>query len=518
MAALAVSATVVLAIAAIAAAADESERYAPGELVVRFEPGVDRAEQSAVRDELGVELAERGLLPRAEVVELPAGEPVLDAARAFERLPAVRYAEPNFLYDLDAVPNDPLFFEQAGLHDTGQTFGDLDQVPPTFLGSYDADVDAPEAWNITTGSTQVTIGIADTGVDYTHPDLAPNIVPGWDFGAGDDDPFPDGSDHGTHVAGIAGSVGNNGIGGSGVSWHSKLMPLKVARPDGTILAFDLAQAFLFAAQHGVQVVNASLGGPDASSYLRNAINASPGTLFVVSAGNAGSNIDDPLDLLPEDQQFPCEHPAPNIICVTATNHNDEFSSNYANYGAISVDLAAPGTNILSTILATSSLYTGPYGFKTGTSMSTAMVTGTAALLFGLNPGASVAEVKAAILQNVDPLPSLAGITVAGGRLNVNKALGGSGELDVDTAITSGPKKKTHRRRARFAFESPTHHPASFLCQIDDKGFTPCVGFAKYKVKLGKHVFAVKAVDQIGREDPTPARLRFKVKPRGKKNK
>jgi hypothetical protein len=117
---------------------------------------------------------------------------------------------------------------------------------------------------------------------------------------------------------------------------------------------------------------------------------------------------------------------------------------------------------------------------------------------------------------VDPLPTLAGITVSGGRLNVNKMLGGFGELDVDTLITSGPKKHTHKRRARFAFESPTHHPASFLCQIDDKGFAPCVGFAKYKLKLGKHVFAVKALDAIGREDPTPATRKFKVKPRGKK--
>jgi len=508
----------ILAAAGGAAAADESGRYAPGELVVRFERGVDRAEQSEVRDELGVELDERGLLPRAEVVELPAGEPVLDAARAFESRPEVRYAEPNFLYHLDAVPNDPLFFEQAGLHDTGQTFGDLDQVPPTFMGSYDADIDAPEAWNITTGSPQVTIGIADTGVDYTHPDLAPNVVPGWDFGAGDGDPFPDGSEHGTHVAGIAGAVGNNGIGGSGVSWNSKLMPLKVARPDGTIVAFDLAQAFLFAAQNGVQVVNASLGGQDAMSYLRNAINAAPGTLFVVSAGNGGSNVDEPLDALPEAQQFPCEHTAPNIICVTATNHSDQLASSFANYGSTSVDLAAPGTSVLSTVFASSSLYAGPYGFKSGTSMSTPLVTGTAALLFGLNPGASVAEVKAAILQNVDLLPSLAGVTVTGGRLNVNKALGGTGELDVDTVITSGPKKKTHKRRARFSFDSPTHHPASFLCQIDDKGFAPCAGFAKYKVKFGKHVFAVKAVDAIGREDPTPATQAFKVKKKKKKKK
>ena len=146
-------------------------------------------------------------------------------------------------------------------------------------------------------------------------------------------------------------------------------------------------------------------------------------------------------------------------------------------------------------------------------MSTPMVTGTAALLFGLHPGASVAEVRAAILNNTDPLPSLAGKTVTGGRLNVNHALGGGGELDVDTVILTGPKRKTHKKRARFSFDSLTHKPASFMCEIDGKGWQPCVGFVKYRVKRGRHTFEVKAIDQIGREDPTPATQRFRVKKR-----
>lgn len=487
------------------AAADEP-RFAAGELVVRFEPGTERSEQAAIRDRLGVELEERLGLPGAQLVELPGGESVLEAARAFEDLTEVRYAEPNYYYELDGVPNDPLFFEQAGLHDSGQSFGDLDQVPPTFMGTYDADIDAPEAWNIATGSGQVTIGIADSGTDYNHPDLAPNIVPGYDFGADDDDPIPEGSDHGTHVTGIAGAVGNNGVGGSGVSWYSKLMPLKVARPDGTIVASDLGEAFNFAAGQGVQIVNASLGGPDTSSFVRNAIDAAPGTLFVVSAGNDEENVDGVLTT-----QYPCEHTAPNMICVTSTNHSDQFASNFANYGPTSVDLAAPGSSILSTTLSTEFAYTGPYLFKSGTSMSAPMVAGTAALLLSQNPGMSVAEVKAAILNSVDPLPSLAGITVTGGRLNVNRALGGSGELDVDTVVTDGPKSKTRKKRARFSFDSPTHIPASFLCQIDKKAFQPCFGFVKYRVGPGKHTFSVKAVDMIGREDPTPATYGFRVK-------
>ena len=508
LAATAVCASALAALAASAPARTAAPRYARGELIVRYEPGTDRDDQAAVRDQVGAELQQRLLLDRAEVVELPAGQTVPAAARAFERSPDVRYAEPNFYYHLDGVPNDPLFFEQVGLHDTGQPLGDLDQVPPSFQGTYDADADAPEGWNITTGSPAVTIAIADAGVDYTHPDLGPNIVPGWDFGADDPDPFPDGVDHGTHVAGIAGAAGNNGVGVAGVSWSSKLMPLKVSKLDGSIVASDLADSFAFAAGHGVQVVNASLGGPDTSSLVRNAIDAAPGILFVVSAGNDGANVDDLLYV-----QFPCEHSAPNLICVTSTNQNDEFAANYANYGPQSVDLAAPGTSILSTTFATSSTYTGPYSFKSGTSMSAPMVAGTAALLFGLHPGASVAEVRAAILNNTDALPTLAGKTVTGGRLNINHALGGSGELDVETVILTGPKHKTHKKRARFSFDSPTHKPASFVCQIDGKGWQPCVGFVKYRVKPGRHTFEVKAIDQIGREDPTPATWRFRVKRR-----
>jgi subtilisin family serine protease len=484
---------------------------------VRYEPGVSGGDRAAIRDELGAELDERLLLARTEVLELEPGTGVREAAAALERRPEVLFAEPNFLLELDGVPNDPLIFEQAGLHDTGQTFGDLDSVPPTFTGTYDADIDAPEAWNITTGSPQVTIGIADSGIDYTHPDLAQSVVQGYDFGAGDADPFPQGSDHGTHVAGIAGAMGDNDVGIAGVSWQSRLMPLKVSAPDGTIAADDLASAFIYARDSGVQVVNASLGGADQMTVVRQAIDASPGTLFVVSAGNDERDIDEPLNLNPLEQQFPCEHTAPNIICVGATNVRDEFAMNYSNWGASSVDLAAPGSSVLSTTFASSVTYAGPFTFKSGTSMSTPMVAGAAALIFGLYPGVSVAEVRNSILGSVDVLPTLAGRTVTGGRLNVNHALGSAAELDVDTEVLERPKRRTGKRRVSFTFDSPTHRPVTFLCRMDKKAFAPCADVASYRVGRGKHTFAVKAVDQIGREDPTPATAKFKVK-KGKKKK
>jgi subtilisin family serine protease len=502
------------------AAGDEPLRFVPGELVVRFAAGTARSEQAAVRRELGADLRERLLVPRAQVVELAADDGVTEAAAAFERRPEVRYAEPNFTYRLDSIPNDPLFWEQAALHDTGQPFGDLDGTPPTLTGTYDADIDAPEAWSITTGDPGVTIAIADSGVDYTHPDLAPNIVPGYDFGADDGDPYPDGINHGTHVAGTAGAAGDNRAGIAGVSWRSTLMPLKVAKPNGVIAAADLADAFAYAGSQGVQIVNASLGGEDASGVVRDAIDAAPNTLFVVSAGNDSADVDHLLYT-----QFPCEHTAPNIICVTATNLEDVFSSGYANFGAVSVDLAAPGSSVLSTIMYTEFEYTGPFGFKSGTSMATAQVAGTAALILAHNPGASVAEVKGAILGGVDPLPSLAGKTATGGRLNAKAALAGTGELEVETVITKGPKKKNahtnassstaSKRKVRFAFDSPTHRPVDFLCKLDKRDFAPCFGSIAYRASRGRHTFSVKAIDLIGREDPTPATYRFRVKPRNR---
>ena len=514
----------VLALAAPAAAQDDSPRFAEGELVVRYEPGVGPAERAAVRDDLGATLGERLLLGRTEVVELERGAGVRAAAADFERRPEVRYAEPNYVLRLDGVPDDPLIFEQAGLHDTGQTFGDLDSIPPTFTGTYDADVDAPEAWNISTGNPNVTIAIVDTGVDYTHPDLGPNVVSGYDFGSGDPDPFPQGNDHGTHVAGIAGAVGNNDFGVAGVSWQSRLMPLKVYDPADPlgfeIVTGDVVNAFSFARDAGVEVINMSLGGPK-SQVLSDAIDSASGTLFVVSAGNDQRDVDDPLvNALGGDraQQWPCEHSAPNIICVAATNHRDELASSFSSWGATSVDLAAPGASILSTTLAGATTYSGPFAFKSGTSMATPMVAGTAALIFGLYPGVSVAEVKNSILGSVDVLPSLAGRTVTGGRLNVNKALGGSGELEVETVVLEQPKRKTRKRHVSFTFDSTTHRPVTFLCQMDRRPFAPCADVTSYRVGYGKHTFAVKAVDQIGREDATPATVKFKVKKKKKKKK
>jgi subtilisin family serine protease len=355
----------------------------------------------------------------------------------------------------------------------------------------------------------VLIAIVDVGFEIAHPDLAPNLVPGWDFagdvlGNDDPDPRPDplGDNHGTHVAGIAGAVGDNGEGVAGVSWGSRLLPLKVERPTGAIVASDVAQAFSYAAGQGARIVNASLGGPGVSATIEAAIEGAPETLFVVSAGNDASDVDSAFT------QYPCESTAANVICVTATGHDDVGAFGFANWGRTSVDLAAPGRNILSTVLATDDGYAGPYGFKTGTSMAAPHVTGAAALLLAQTPGASTAQLRSAILSSVDPLPSLAGRTVTGGRLDAASA------LIVDTVITKAPKRRSKRRKVRFGFESPNHEPVGFDCRLDRKeALRPCSDRARFKVSRGRHKLTVAAIDGLGRQDPTPAVYSWRVKRR-----
>jgi len=497
----AVLATTVVAWSLSSVATASEPEFAPGELIVRFEAGTTSAERAAIRGELGARLTERGRgLPHTQVMELRAGDSVIGAVDELESAPGVAYAEPNFIYELAGIPDDPLFGEQAGLHNVGQV------VKTEYAGAAGADIDAPEAWDVTTGAPSVAVAIVDSGIDPFHPDLAPNLLPGYDYsGLDDPDPTPDPTarapNHGTHVAGIAGAVGDNGEGIAGVSWSSRVMPLKVTPPDptGAIRAVDVAEAFAHAASHGARVVNASLGGPNFSATIEDAMTSASDTLFVVSAGNESTDVESDFT------EYPCESEVANLVCVTSTNHSDAGAWGFANWGASSVDLAAPGRDILSTVLASEDAYGGPYAFKTGTSMSAPHVAGVAALLFAQNPNASPIQVRAAILSSVDLLPGMMGRTATGGRLDAASA------LVVETVIVRGPKKKVKRPKVRFAFDSPNHEPAGFVCTLDDGKPKPCSATEKVKVDRGRHHLEVAAIDALGRRDPTPASYGWRFK-------
>jgi subtilisin family serine protease len=275
-------------------------------------------------------------VPGLQLASLPTGVTVPAAITKYRQNPNVLYAEPDYLRYEDAVPNDPYFGNLWGLHNTGQ-------MVKGALGARGADIDAPEAWDKTTGSNDVVVAVLDTGVDYRAPDLAPNIIEGYDFITNSSDPM-DRDGHGTQVAGIIAAAGNNGIGVTGVLWEAKIMPLRVI--GSGIVAVDTEIAAIdYANSRGARIINMSFGGNEYSQAEKDAIDASP-AVCICSAGNDGYNND-------QRPNYPGSYTNSNIITVAATDPSDALvTGSYwgwgSNYGPHSVHVAAPGVNVLST--------------------------------------------------------------------------------------------------------------------------------------------------------------------------
>jgi len=386
--------------------------HVAGELIVRFKAGLG---QAARRRILGRHEATRKRSLRAQGLELVRVDEatLAEVAADLEREPGVLDAQPNYVYRISATPNDPQFGQLWGLH-TGN----------------DADMDVPEAWDVTTGSASVTVGVIDTGVTYTHADLTTNIwsnsaeiaadgldndanglvddVRGWDFVDNDATPT-DPHGHGTHVAGTVGAQGNNAVGVTGVNWDVGVMPLRAGDEDGFFTDETISDAISYACSEGADVVNGSFGGYGYSPAIASAISSCPGTLFVFAAGNGDADqVGDDIDASPP--VYPCAYAHANIVCVAASTELAGIAS-FSNYGPVSVDVAAPGTAILSTI------NTGGYAAYSGTSMASPHVAGVAALLLARDPGATPAQIKYSLMRTVDPLPAFAGRIATGGRVN-----------------------------------------------------------------------------------------------------
>jgi thermitase len=398
--------------------------FAEDRIIVTLEEGATQADLVSLNQRNDAHTEEN--LPRSDVnvVDLPRDLAVGEAVRRYEASPDVEYAEPDYLLQPAASPNDPYFSRLYGLNNTGQTGGALD-----------ADVDAREAWDASTGAPGTVVAVIDEGVDTSHPDLRDNVwvnpdelpgnrvdddrngyvddVNGWDF-ANDDasvyDPVSGrGDEHGTHVAGTIAAVGNNGIGVTGVNWRARIMACKFMGPNGGYTS-DAIEALNYAIREGVKISNNSWGGGGSSQALRDAINRADaaGHLFVVAAGNEGANND-------ATPNYPSNYNNANIISVAATDDRDALAS-FSNFGASTVDLAAPGVNILSTLPG------NRYGSYSGTSMATPHVAGAAALIKSKWPTLDDAQVKSKILETVDRKASLQGKTATGGRLNATGAL------------------------------------------------------------------------------------------------
>ncbi|SKA95114.1 PQQ-like domain-containing protein [Prosthecobacter debontii] len=332
----------------------------------------------------------------------------------------MKIVEPDYVVFASLTPNDPSYSSLWGLNNTGQTGG---------VG--DADIDAPEAWELSRGSANVVVGVVDTGIDYTHPDLAANMwtntdeipnngvdddangyiddVYGWDFVSNDKDPMDD-HYHGTHCAGTIGAVGGNGIGVVGVCHTVKLMALKFLSSSGGGTTSDAIEAVLYATANQVTMTSNSWGGGGYSQTLKDAIDAAgvAGQLFVAAAGNDSRNTD-------TSPSYPAAYDSLNIISVAASDHSDGLAS-FTNYGAITVDLAAPGVSIYSTSPGNS------YRSLNGTSMACPHVAGACALIKAARPGLSWQDVKSAVLNNVDSVAGMTGKVAVNGRMNLARAL------------------------------------------------------------------------------------------------
>jgi thermitase len=414
-----------------------------GVVLVGFEPGVRAGRQRAVVARVGATGLRRlsagariarghrsGTRRLGATVRLRVRRgTVLSAVRSLRKQPGVAYAEPDYLLHEAAAPNDPSFGLQWAHSNTGQLVNGVS-------GTVGADDRGLAAWGVASGSSSIVIGETDSGVDYRHPDLAANIWsnPGGIGGCSTGshgynvllrncDPMDDEKTyggHGTHVAGILGAVGNNGVGVAGVNWTTTILPVKWLDSSGYGYTDQLISALdwlVKAKQAGIniRVVNdsATFVGTAYSQALADEIDVlgANDILFVTAAGNTGDNNDDPAK-----RRYPCGYQRPTELCVTASDQYDRLPS-WANYGSNTVDLAAPGVNIYST------LRNGTYGYISGGSMASPQVAGAAALILAQGYQ-SVSALRADILGNVDVLPSLSNLVRTNGRLNICKALSG----------------------------------------------------------------------------------------------
>jgi subtilisin family serine protease len=393
---------------------DLTREHRAGRIAYRLAPGVAETASADLMKRVGAVGGKTiwpGLLAMMQLApdaDLRAALAILNADRR------VAYAQPSWIYHAVGTPDDTDFALQWN----------MDQAN-------DADIDAPEAWDTATDASAAIVAVIDTGVQYDHPDLAANMwvnpgeipangidddnngfvddVYGADTLNEDGDPMDD-MFHGTHCAGIIGAVGNNTQGVAGVCWKARIMALKFLDMYGSGDTVDAIEALQYATAMGARISSNSWGGYGTDQALYDAIKAAgdAGMLFCAAAGNSAINIEG-QDWLPGGFDLD------NIVDVAATDANDNMAW-FSNYGPISVDLAAPGDSIYSTLLGST------YGYESGTSMACPHVAGVATMLFAQSGTTSFPLVKSWLLDSVDPLPSQAGLTVTGGRLNFANAL------------------------------------------------------------------------------------------------
>jgi subtilisin family serine protease len=405
--------------------------YKPDQLLVKFKASLTQAERLKLAQDFGADLENlttsgqsADALAQWNLLKFKSGTDLKKVQAKLAQTPGMESNQLDYLLNTNATPSDAQFGSLWGLNNTGQFAG----------GVADGDIDALEAWDLQKGSEAVTVAVLDTGVDYTHPDLARNMwknsgevpgnridddgngyiddVNGYDFVDQDSDPMDRidiQSGHGTHVAGTIGAVGDNSIGIVGVSPKVRLMPLRFIGAKGGTIS-DEVKAIDYAIRMGAKVINASYGNYGFTQIQQDAIERAnrANVLFVAAAGNDRTNTD-------IQAHFPSNIDLPNLISVAATTLTEQLAS-FSNYGVQTVDLGAPGDGILSTLPG------NQYGYKGGTSMAAPHVSGAAALLLAQNSSLTPAQLKNILMSTGDAIPALQGKTVSGKRLNIYNAI------------------------------------------------------------------------------------------------
>jgi len=412
--------------------------HAPGQLIVKFKDGVSAESHLVGLKSIGVASVEAfSRSSGATLLTFSEKGTVKDlAARAaaLAKHPDVAWVEANTILRLvgtaGRMPNDADFAKQYALLNDGSITGSV----------AGADIKATEAWNITTGSKRVLVGVIDTGVDYAHPDIAPNYwtnpgesgtdaqgrdkstngvdddnngfvddVRGWNFVGNNNNPTDD-HNHGTHCAGVIGASTNNSAGIAGVAWDVSIVGIKFLSASGGGTLVDAVKSIEYATKIGVTMTSNSWGGGGYSETMAAAITdaKNKGILFIAAAGNDADNND-------SGDHYPSGYQIDNVIAVAATDSKDQLAS-FSNYGANTVHVAAPGVAIYSTVKA------GAYMLMSGTSMATPHVSGVAALIKAAYPDIEAAKIKERLINSSDYMNALDGKVIAAGRVNAWNAL------------------------------------------------------------------------------------------------
>lgn len=329
-------------------------------ILVRFKDGVSDLDSDSVHKQFGTKVKDHITGIKVQEVEIPEGSSVTDYINSFKGRPEVKYAEPNFAVKNFLIPNDPYFSNQWNLQ----------------------KINAPAAWDKSQGGFG-PIAIIDTGIDKNHPDLAGEVVGGYNFLTGTTDTTDD-NGHGTHVAGIIEAATNNGTGVASIGYKGTLMPIKILDASGTGNAADLASAIIYAADNGAKIINLSLGGSSYSQTEQDAVNYAigKGVIIVAAAGNNGNSS---LVYPAADQ---------GVLAVSATDASDNLAG-FSSFGS-DIFLSAPGTDINSSYL------NGGYALMSGTSMSAPHVAGLLALAYSY-PGTTATTIFDAIKKTSDKI-------------------------------------------------------------------------------------------------------------------